>query len=479
MRFLRRAFTGLVLAAATLGFLLMAAVTLRDAQRAEGDEAPGRSEERIFTAAVVRAEAGPVTPVITVHGEIRARRSLELRAAAGGRVLALAPGFQTGGTVRAGEVILRLDPAEATAARDLAAADLREAEAGVGQAAAALLLARDDLAAAGAQADLRGQALDRQRDLLARGVGSDTAVETAALALSAADQAVLSRRSALAEAEAAVDRAATTLDRRRIALAEAERALAETALAAPFDGTLAGVTLVPGRLLTPNERLADLIDPGGLDVVFRLSNADFARLAAPDGALPPVPVAVALEAGDARLASSGRIARVSAAVGEGQTGREIIATLDAPAGLRPGDFVAVTVEEPPLALAVRLPATALGTDGAVLALGPEDRLVAVAVTLLRRQGDDVILAPEGLAGREVVRDRAPVLGAGIRIRPVRPGESDEAAMIDLSPERRAALIARVEADGALAAGEKARLLAQLAAPRVPAAVVARLEGRGG
>lgn len=479
MRFLRRAFTGLVLAAATLALLLLALDTLRRAQETADGPPPGRGAERVFTAAVLRAEAGPVTPVITVFGEVQARRSLELRAPAGGRVVELAEDFRTGGSVRAGAVILRLDPAAATAARDLAAADLREAELGVDQAATGLALAGDDLAAAERQAALQTQALARQRDIRGRGAGSDAAVETAELALSAAAQAVLSRRGALAEAEAAVDGAAVTLDRARIALAEAERALADTVLSAPFDGTLAEVSVIPGALLSPNERLGDLIDPAALDVVFRLSNAEYLRLADAAGALPAAGITVSLSAGDARIETSGRILRVGAAVGEGQTGREVIAGLDAPAGLRPGDFVTVAVSEPPLDLAVRLPATALGADGAVLVLGPEDRLEAVAVRLLRRQGNEVILAPEGLTGREVVRDRAPVLGAGIRVQPVRPGQADAAAMVELSPERRAALMALVQADTAMAGEEKAKLLAQLAAPQVPAEVVARLEGQGG
>lgn len=480
MRFLRRAMTGLVMAAVTLGLLLMAVQTILSAMIADEGEGPGRvGQERVFAAAVLRAEAGPVTPVITVYGETRARRALELRAPAAGRVADRSPGMVEGGRVAAGEVLLRLDPAEATAARDLARAGLAEAEAAQDEAAAALALARDDLAAAGAQAALRAQALERQRDLAARGVGSDAAVETAALAASAAGQAVLSRRSALAGAEAAVNRAGSALDRARIALAEAERALADTVLTAPFDGALAGVTVIPGRLLSPNERLGELIDPTALDVAFRLSAADFARLSDAAGTLPDIPVAVTLEMGETRLAATGRVVRVSAAVAEGQTGREVFAALDAPGGLQPGDFVLVRLEEPPLAAAIDLPATALGADGAVLVLGPEDRLDLLPVTLLRRQGDRVLLAPGGLAGREVVTDRSPVLGQGIRVRPVRPGQEEQAEMIDLSPERRAALIAQVEASDRMPEGVKARLLAQLAAGPVPARVVARLEGQGG
>jgi hypothetical protein len=57
----------------------------------------------------------------------------------------------------------------------------------------------------------------------------------------------------------------------------------------------------------------------------------------------------------------------------------------------------------------------------VLALGPEDRLEEVAVEVLGRQGDEVIIAVGPLAGREIVAERSAFLGAGIRIRPIRPG----------------------------------------------------------
>ena len=176
------------------------------------------------------------------------------------------------------------DPADATAARDLARADAAEAASEERGAAAALVLARDDLVAARAQAALRQQALTRQEDIRTRGIGSDAAVEGAALALSAAEQAVLSRRQAVAEAEARVDLAATGLDRMRINLADAERALAETSLVAPFDGVLGEVSVVRGRMLSANERVADLIDPATLEVSAQVSTTQHARMTGPDWA---------------------------------------------------------------------------------------------------------------------------------------------------------------------------------------------------
>lgn len=487
MRFFGRSLIGLVLLAVTLGLLAMAGNTLVGAvaTKLAGDRPAPPARERVFSANLVTASAQEVTPVMTVFGEVRSRRTLELRSPRAGTVIELAPEFEDGAEMRAGQLLWRLDPADAMTQRDLARSDLARQEAEVREVARALELARDDLAAAEAQAALRAQALSRQEDLAARGVGSAAAVETAALALSSADQSVVSRRAALAQAEARVDQAATARSRQRITLAEAERALAETEMRAAFDGLLSGVNVVPGRIISTNERVADLIDPKALEVAFRLSTAQFGRLVDPQGALIPTGVVVVLDVAGAELAAEGRLTRVGAAVGEGQTGRQVFATLTGAGAFRPGDFVTVRIDEPALPEAIVLPGTALGSDMAVLVLGADDRLEMVPVTLLRRQGDLVIVTAPGLDGREVVAERSPLLGAGIKVRPFRPAgeaavtEQATADFVELTPERRAALIALVEGNARMPAEARARVLAQLAEDRVPVQVIARLEARAG
>jgi len=493
MRFFRRSLTGLFILALTLGLLAMAGQTIRTAFEAKmaagGPGAPAR--ERVFSANVVTAVQTDFAPVLTAFGEIRSRRTLELRAPRAGTVIALGDGVEDGASVRAGQLLLRLDPADATAARDLAKSDMARAEAEQRDADRALLLARDDVAAAQAQAGLRAAALARQNDLEKRGVGSASAVETAALAASSADQAVLSRRSALAATEARLDQAKTALSRQAITLAEAERALRDTELFAGFDGVLSGISTVPGRILGSNERIGDLIDPTALEVSFRLSTAQFARLIDGTGQLIPTDVTAALEVSGADLVATGQLSRVGAAVGEGQTGRLVYATLASAPGFRPGDFVTARVAEPLLTAIVVLPASAFGADSTVLAVGEDNRLETLPAQLLRRQGDQVVLAATGLAGRDVVRELSPLLGAGIKIKPVRPnadadGQTKAAAQppttpefIDLTPERRAALIAFVNANDRMPAEAKTRILAQLAEEKVPARVIERLESRMG
>jgi hypothetical protein len=290
---------------------------------------------------------------------------------------------------------------------------------------------------------------------------------------------------AVAAADARVDQAATRLARSKIALAEAKRRVDDTRVVAEFSGSLSGVSVVKGGFVSTNERLAQLVDAAALEVAFRVSTPQFARLLSADGTLLDAPVSVTLEAFGVDLTATGMISRASAAVGEGQTGRLVFAHLDQAMGLKPGDFVTVTVQEPPIDRVVALPSSALGADGTVLLIGEDDRLKALPVTVLRRQGDDVLVQAQGLNGREVVAQRSPLLGAGIKVRPLRntgEGETeaeDTSQMLELTADRRARLVAFVEGNTDMPAAVKTRLLDELGQERVSARVVRRLETRMG
>jgi len=485
MRFLTRSFVALVLAALALGLLGLAVQTVQGtlAQRAERGQMPRMARERVFAARVVAIEPGERAPVLSAFGEVRARRSLELRSPQAGRVAALADGFETGAAVAAGTVLVRLDPADARAARDLARTDLARAEADARDAARLRELAALDRAEAQAQVDLRQRALERRQTLAQRGVGAEAAVEEAELALASARASAIARAQSEAQAETRADLAATALARARIALSEAERRLAETEIVAEFDGILSEVAVAAGANVGTNERLARLIDPTALEVSFRLSTAQYLRLLDDEGALLPLAGEAALELGGLAIPSPVRVTRSSPAVGEGQSGRLVFADLVAPRGFRPGDFVAVRLTEPVLPDVALLPASAVDADGGVLLLGAGDRLEAARVEVLRRQGDEVLIRAPDLTGREVVAVRTPLLGAGILIRPQRaeraiiPTEPD---MVMLDPERRAALMARIEANAFMPDAVRSRIMAQLEQERVPARLLERLEsGRPG
>lgn len=484
MRFLRRSLVGVFLLAMTLALVGVAGRTvygaLQDAWATDAPEPEAR--ERVFSANVVTVEPQTVTPELQTFGQITSRRTLELRAATGGTVVELAEDFEEGGTVEAGSVIARIDPSDAEAALAVAEADLAEGEAALREAERTVELAKAELEAAQTQAELRRRALERQQDLAQRGVGTAALVEDAELAAAAASQAVVSRRGALSQAEAALDRATTGLQRLHVDLREAERQLAETEIRAEFDGVLSEVSAVEGGLVTANERLALLVDPDALEVVFRLSTSQYRRLLDEEGRLIPAEVQASLDVLGFDLTATGRISRDSATVAEGQTGRLVYARLGEAPGFRPGDFVTVRIEEPALSGVAVIPATSVDSAGTVLAVGSDERLEVQPVEVLRRQGDDLVIAAGDLAGREVVSARTPLLGAGIKVRPVRPGElpsGREPEMVELSDERRAALMAFVESNDGMPSEAKERVLAQLREQQVPAQVVARIEQRMG
>lgn len=488
MRFLRQSLTGLFLLSLTIGIVFFAANMVREAvnERMSREARVPQARERVFAVNVVTAKLGQEAPVLTAYGEVQSQRTLDLRAASGGTVVMLDPAFVEGGNVKAGQLLVRIDPADAQAALDRAEADAKDAAAETRDAARALELARDDVAAAQEQAALRQRAFERQVSLKDRGVGTDAAVEAAELTASSARAAVLTKRQALANAQARVDQAATRAARMEIALNEARRRLEDTKLSAGFSGTLSEVNVLEGGLVSANERLARLVDQDALEVAFRLSTQAFARLLDENGRLKPANIRATLDVYGVDLVVKGQLSRDSAAVGEGQSGRLVFARLVGAGGLKPGDFVTVEIDEVPLDAVARLPAGALGADGSVLALGEGDRLEEVQVELLRRQGNDVIVRADALNGREVITARTPLLGAGIKVKPLRssgagsaPVASDKPEMLELSQERRAKLVAFVEANTRLPKEVKSDILATLAKKMVPAKMVKRIEDRMG
>ena len=486
MRFLFRSLSGLFLLAVTLGLLAFAAGQIRDAARVMAEDG-GRNfpaRERVFAVNVAEFQPGTVTPVLDAFGEVQSRRSLELRPAAGGTVVSLTDAFVDGGRVEAGQVLMQVDTADAESALALARAELAEAEAEVGEADRALLLSRDELAAAEATVELQDRALARQQDLVDRGVGTEAGLEAAELSANSARQSVLSRRQAVQQAEQRVNTTRSRVERAGITLAETERDLESTTLVAAFSGTLSDVTIVEGGRVNANERVATLVDDRALEAAVRVSTEQFGRLIDESGALRPADVTVSIDVFGAPLVAKGTLSRVSASVGEGQTGRLLFLTLENAPGFRQGDFVRVGISEPDVGGVARLPATALSSAMQVLVIGPENRLREERVELVRRQGDEVLVRSRGLAGQRIVAERSPLLGAGIRVNPIAPegaiAQMNAAPeMLKLEEARRAKLIAFIEGNQRMPAEAKERVLAQLREPEVPAAMVERIEGRMG
>lgn len=485
MRFFRKSLVGLMLLSLCLGLLAYAGQMVGSAMQdraGNGKRAP-QKRERMFMVNVVLAEPQSIAPVLQAFGEIQSRRSLDLRMAKGGQVVMLSENFVEGGQVKAGEVLVQLRKSDAQSALARADTDVTDAIDEVAEAQRALELVTDELQAAREQGDLRQRALARQLDLKKRGVGTSAAVETAELAVSSVNQLVLTKRSGVDQVKARGAQAQTRLARSKLAHEDARRGVEDTALIAEFTGVLSGVSLVKGGLVSPNEKLGSLIDPKDLEVSVRISTEQYARLLDDDGRLITSSAKVFMDVSGTDLNADAVLDRDSGSVGTGQTGRVVFAALKAPRGLMSGDFVTLNITEPVQNYVMKLPASAVNASAEILYIGDEGRLQSQAVQVVRRQGNDILVRARGIAGKEVVAELTPVLGAGIKVKVVRSDAvsktPEEPATVQLTSERRALLIAVIQDNGYIPDDAKKRIIKQLKMEKVPAKVVERIESRMG
>ncbi len=478
MRFITRSLMGLMLMTLTLALLALAGNSIVSAYKNKSSSGFGNREarERVFTVEVVEITLGTQFPEIQTFGEVVSGRTLELRAAAAGELVQMSDSFREGGLVKQGEILFQTDPANAQSRLLISENELAEAEADLADARRNLTLAKDEITAAENQLSLRKKAMERQDSLRQRGVGTDAAMEIAELATSNAEQALLSKRLSLANALAKISRAETLLGRRQINVDEASRLLADTTVKAEFDGVLSNISVVLGRLVSANEKLGSLIDPTALEIAFRVSNDEFRALTA--GGLPQAEVRVSLGT-DASF--SGQIDRVSAAVAQGKTGRELFARVQnaATLNIQPGDFVSVVVREPALENVAKIPAISASTSGEVLIVGDENRLENATVEILRKSGNDLIVRADDIAGRQLVLARAPQLGEGIRVNPRAPGGPaiEAKKMVKLDADRRDKILTALKANKRLPEAVRDRLIKQFEQDEVPADALERVESR--
>ncbi|WP_439528916.1 efflux RND transporter periplasmic adaptor subunit [Pannonibacter sp.] len=492
MRFVLRSIMGLFLFAVMLGTIGFGSYRFYSAMTTPRETRLQPPSERSFIANTATLEAITVAPQITAYGQIRSWKTLQLRASSDGRLVEMSDAFRDGARVKAGDVLLRIDPAEATSRLLDAQANLADAQSDKAEAEEAIGAAERELEATRQQVELRKQALDRQKQLMEKGYSTMALVEQEQLAVASIEQSLNNRLQSVVSARKRIERTDFAVKRGEVAVQDAERVLSESTVTAPFDGILDTVGVTLGRRVSPNEALANLIDPTALEVRFSVSTEQFSRLLGDDGRLLPQPVRAILSLGERRIEARGLLERVAAVVGDGEAGRTLFASLDVTADtvFRPGDFVTVEVEEPALSGVALLPVSAATEDGRILVVGEGDRLEELQARILRRRGDEVIVSDVPF-GRDYVRERLPQLGAGIRIqkRPASPTATPPAALsaapvtppsdvVVLDPERRAALLAQLEASR-MPQDRKARLIEALQQPEVSKALVERIEARAG
>ena len=452
MRFLLRSFLGLIILSITLGFLIFGSFVLFDALKKRSEKSDNRrfQKERVFAVIVETLESLTARPKFFSYGEIYSKRMLEIRPLVSGRLDYVSEKFVEGGYVKSGDILFRLNQKDYLNDLEIAEIDLEDTKAQLSEAISKLDYANLEFEVSESQLNLRKNALDRQTQLAESGLITSSQLENTQLAYSSSKQQFLNKQNLVKSSKNAIDKLKIQLKRRSISIDKANRNLDETEIKAPFDGIIASVNILPGSVINKNEKLGTLLDPNSLEVMFNLSANEFARVIDKDGKLLNLDITAYLKLSNNDIPFSGKIERINPEIMNIGSGRKLFASINLGENktLRPGDFVVLEIKEPPLKNITVLPSSAVTIDGKIFILEEDNRLKEIEVTILRRQGNEVIVSGAPI-DKEYVMQRSPQLGNGLKIKPLRKKDreisnskslSNNNDLVTISPEKQKKLI---------------------------------------
>ena len=329
---------------------------------------------------------------VSGNGLVRPRAEVVLAAEVSGRVSFVSPSLVTGGAVKRGQDLVRLDDAPFRAA-------LAQAEAELSSARAALKLAE--------------QLLERTRELIAKRYLSQQTLDER---IAARDQAA-----------AAPARAEALASQRRLDLGH-------TGVRAPFDGKVLSERVDRGETVQPGKELARIFADGVLEIPVSLADRDMALIGDPwRGGSRGAGARVRVAHGNGVYEWPARVDRVEAAVDSATRTFNVVVRVDKP-GARGTAVRGDPSAAPPLLVGMYATVEIDGTDPGRHALVPRralrdgsllwlldasGRIAVQPVRVLLESGDRVAVAAHGLPeGARVVVSDLKVVTPGMRVREI-------------------------------------------------------------
>jgi len=392
-----------------IGFAVAAVTALHGAKPEPEKSAKAEMRPTAVTVAEVRRK--PVTLTVETQGEVEPVTEIDLVAEVSGRILSVSPNFAAGGTVAAGETLVRIEPDDYRFAVTQAEAQVADAR---------LKLAQKEGSAEIAQRQWDWQALREKPSPLAL------------------------KKPHVAQARAALNAA-------QAELAQAERNLARTKISVPFKGRVRSKSADVGQYVTAGTSLGRIFSTEAVQIRLPLTDkqlADSGLSIAYSAATREAgkPVTLTADFAGASRRWRGRIVRTAAAVDRDTRLFHAIAEVGDPYGagaaegevpLPVGLFVQARIEGRQLAQASLVPRSALRGEGRVFVASENDTLsirqVEVAATNAERAvitsglapGERVVVSPirdprEGMALRTLAPTQTARLDPSLPQKPDAP-----------------------------------------------------------
>lgn len=382
---------------------------------------------------VLTVEKQRFVPRVGGFGTVRPARTWSAVAEVAGRVQEVHPDFVQGGTVTAGDVLVRIASEDYELAIAQAQSSIESAAAELEQTELSEQTIRKSLAIERASLEIAERELERQRDLALRNTVASATVE-------AEEGVVLAQRAKVQELENQLTLLPSTIEvlKQSKAVAEAELAVAElnlerTAITAPFAARVADVDIEVSQYAGTGSVMGTLdgIERAEIDAqIVPRQMAGFVRLAfqgltpSADNRAGQMPPSLKLSAkvkmdfpGDGGVWEA-KVGRVSDTVDPATRSIGIIVSVDDPyAGARPGErpplikgmFTEVEIYGPAVDDVMLLPRNTI-RNGEVMIVDADDRLARMPVDIAYTY-DDVAVLRNGLepGTKVVISDLSPAI----------------------------------------------------------------------
>lgn len=399
-RWLRIVGTAVVCLSILAGAGAAIVVINRTEPTAQRIEATRKSAALVETLVVQR---GTYRPRLKALGTVEPARSIQLSPRISGQIIEASPSFVPGGTVREGELLLQLDPADFENALAIREGELEQAQASLEIERGRQILAQKELAL------LEGTIDETNRPLVLR------------------TPQIESIRAEVKGAEAAVQRARLDLERTRIT--------------APFDAQILACSVNVGSQVSPGDELAQLV---GIDEYWVMATTPvqhlrWVRFADVDGE----GAAVALLNPGAWPPGSARRATVSRLIGtldeQSRLARILITVsdplareIDAPA-LILDTLLETYIEGKPIEDVVRLERDYVRNRDTVWVL-QDDQLAIRSVDVVYRDAEFAYLRAGLNDGDEVVTTTLATVAEGVGLRRVDARATEPSAAPEEAPD---------------------------------------------
>lgn len=234
-----------------------------------------------------RVERGDIVQSIVATGRVESPRRVDVASAITGTVVSIP--VAEGQAVRAGQLLVALDPAESRAAMDQARFAVAQAEAKIAQLrSTALPVAAEAVRQAQANLANAERALARSKELFARGFVGQAALDEAQRSHDVARSqlaAATLQRDSQSEGGAELRLAQAALDAARASLQLAQARLDLTTVEAPSDGILISRNVEKGAVAQPGKTLMVLSPAGETQLVVQIDEKNLHLLEVGQAAL--------------------------------------------------------------------------------------------------------------------------------------------------------------------------------------------------